>query len=282
MSAVAATPASGVHELRLGLQRFLQSPKGHLLLVFIPLVAAAGYYLGYQPVLTHLLGATVGACAIEVELVRRWRGKLILPTSALLSGAIVAFVLSLETPLIVTILVGALATVSKHVVRTRRGHVFNPAALALLVAIVGFGTGQSWWGALPDLPWPFLIALLAGGVFVADRTYKLPLVLVFSGSYFALLTLVALNNPSPVAELFRAPFAQATLFLACFMLTDPPTAPGRVADQIWYGILVALASVLAQLGGAGQAYLLVGLLLGNATLAAHQLTERPGVTDRPD
>jgi Na+-translocating ferredoxin:NAD+ oxidoreductase RnfD subunit len=83
------------------------------------------------------------------------------------------------------------------------------------------------------------------------------------------------TNPSPIAELFRAPFVQSTLFLACFMLTDPPTSPGRVGDQIWYGVLVALASVLAQLGGAGQAYLLVGLLLGNATLAAQQVAGTP-------
>src|SRR5262249_25262465 len=131
--------------------------------------------------------AIVGACAVEIEVVRRERGRLIVPTSALLSGAIVAFVLGLETPAIVTLLVAAAATASKHLLRTRRGHIFNPAALALLVAILVFGTGQSWWGALPDLSWPFLIALLAGGVYVADRTYKLPLVLVFVGSYFALL-----------------------------------------------------------------------------------------------
>jgi enediyne biosynthesis protein E5 len=275
MNVAAAAPTNSVHELWMGLQRFFQTPKGYLLLVFVPLVAAAGYYLGYETVLTHLLGAIVGACAVEVELVRRRRGRLIVPTSALLSGAIVAFVLGLETPIIITILVGALATGSKYVLRTRRGHSFNPAALALLLAIVLFRTGQSWWGALPDLPWPFLIALLVGGLVVADRTYKLPLILVFTGSYFALLTLVALNNPSPVAELFRVPFVQSALFLACFMLTDPPTSPGRVSDQIWYGVLVALASVLAQLAGTGQAYLLVGLLVGNATLAAQQWAERP-------
>jgi Na+-translocating ferredoxin:NAD+ oxidoreductase RnfD subunit len=274
MSVATARQGTSVHEFRVGLQRFFQTPKGHLLLVFVPTVAAAGYYLGYPQILSHLLAAIGGACAVEIEVVRRKRGKLIVPTSALLSGAIVAFVLGLETPAIVTILVGAAATASKHLLRTHRGHIFNPAALALLLAILVFGTGQSWWGALPDLPWPFLIALLGGGIYVADRTYKLPLVLVFVGSYFTLLTLVAIRNPDPIAELFRVPFVHSALFLACFMITDPPTSPGRVADQIWYGVFVALACVLAQLEGAGQAFLLLGVLIGNATLAAQQLAER--------
>jgi hypothetical protein len=104
----------------------------------------------------------------------------------------------------------------------------------------------------------------------------LPLVLVFTGTYYALLTLVSLTNPTPVVEMFREPFVHSALFLACFMLTDPPTSPGRTGDQIWYGVLVAQACVIAQLAGAGQAFLLLGLLLGNATLAAREWSDREG------
>ena len=93
-----------------------------------------------------------------------------------------------------------------------------------------FATGQSWWGALPDLPWPFLAVLLVAGAVVAERVDKLPLVLTFLGTYFGLFTAVALANPSAVVEMFRAPFLQAALFLAFFMLTDPPTAPGRYRE----------------------------------------------------
>src|SRR5205814_2937514 len=127
-----------------------------------------------------------------------------------------------------------------------------------------------WWGALADAPWPWLLLLLAGGAFVVDRIERWPLVLSFLGTYFALFTLSALVNPVAVAEMFRAPFLNAALFLALFMLTDPPTAPARTEDQVWIGVLVAVAAFLAQLAGAGQSYLLIGLLARNAVLACQR------------
>jgi enediyne biosynthesis protein E5 len=60
------------------------------------------------------------------------------------------------------------------------------------------------------------------------------------------------------------------VFLACFMLTDPPTSPGRYRDQVWFGALAAVTSCAAQLLGLGESYLLVGLLVGNAALAAQR------------
>jgi Na+-translocating ferredoxin:NAD+ oxidoreductase RnfD subunit len=153
-------------------------------------------------------------------------------------------------------------------------HVFNPAALALLVSAPLFGTGQSWWGALPDLGWPFVIVLLAGGAFIVDRINKFPLVLSFLGMSFALLTALGRIDPVTAAELFRTPFVQATLFLGLFMLTDPPTAPSRYTDQVVIGALVAAASVVAKMLGAGQVYLLIGLLAGNVALAVRRSVSR--------
>ena len=117
-----------------------------------------------------------------------------------------------------------------------------------------------------------MLLLLAVGAVVVERVNRFPLVLTFAGLYFGLFTVVALVSPVRAAEMFRPPFIQSTIFFACFMLTDPPTSPGRYADQVWIGTLVALASVLSQLFGAGQAYLLVGLLVGNlrADLAAEE------------
>jgi Na+-translocating ferredoxin:NAD+ oxidoreductase RnfD subunit len=192
------------------------------------------------------------------------------PSSAVLSGLIIAFVLDPGTPWAVTACLGILATVSKQVIATTRWHIFNPAGLALLVSIPLFGTAQSWWGALPDLPWPFVLVLLSGGAFVVDRINKFPLVLSFAGAYVGLFTLVALVNPVAVAEMYRTPFAQSALFLALFMLTDPPTSPSRFNDQIWIGALAGVASVVAQLVGVGQAYLLVGALVGNVALAVRR------------
>ncbi len=251
-------------------RQWVRTPKGLLGAVFLPLLVLAGTAAGWGAALPHVAVALAGACLVELLVTWAGQGTWRWPSSALLSGLIVAFVLEPQTPWAVTFAVAGLATASKYLLATRRGHVFNPAALALLVSIPLFGTGQSWWGALPDLPWPFLLLLLVGGAVVVDRINKFPLVLSFLGTYFGLFTLLALVQPAAVAAMFRAPFVHAALFLALFMLTDPPTSPGRDLEQVWVGGLVAVVACVAQVLGAGQAYLLIGLLAGNAALAVRR------------
>jgi Na+-translocating ferredoxin:NAD+ oxidoreductase RnfD subunit len=250
------------------MKKFLRTPKGALALVFTPLLLLGAVADGWSVVLPHMLAAIVGAVALELAVARLQKRAIGWPSSAILSGSIVAFVLDPVTPHVATLVVGGLASASKHLIATRRGHIFNPAAVALLGSIALFATGQSWWGALPDLPWPFIAVLLAGGAFVVDRINKFPLVLSFTGTYFSIFTLVAALEPGAVTEMFRTPFVQSALFLALFMLTDPPTSPARVRDQVGIGVLVAVVSCLAQLAGVGQAYLLVGVLTSNLALVA--------------
>jgi Na+-translocating ferredoxin:NAD+ oxidoreductase RnfD subunit len=257
------------------MNKFLRTPKGTLTAIFVVLLAIAGTATGWSVVAPHLLAAIAGACGIELLVGAIVNRKLAWPTSALLSGTIVAIVLAPETPLVETIWVAGLATASKYLITTRRGHVFNPAALALLVSIPLFATGQSWWGAGGDMPWPFILLVLAAGALVVDRINKFPLVLSFAGVYFGALTVLALIDPSTVAEMFRAPFVQSAAFLAVFMLTDPPTSPNRYGQQLWFGALAGGTAVLAQLMGAGQAYLLIAVLVPNAALAAWRIIGSP-------
>jgi Na+-translocating ferredoxin:NAD+ oxidoreductase RnfD subunit len=257
------------------LRQFLRTPKGALLAVFLGLFALGASATGWPLVVPHMLAAVLGASVAELAVSRLDRRPLAWPSSAVLSGAIVGFVLGPVTPWAVTVAVGILATLGKHLLATERWHIFNPAGLALLASVPLFGTGQSWWGALPDLGWPFVFVLLASGAFVVNRVNKFPLVLSFLGALFALSAALGRIDPVTAAELFRTPFVQAALFLALFMLTDPPTAPGRYAEQVAIGVLVAAASVAAEELGAGQAYLLVGLLAGNLALAMRRwLTQR--------
>ena len=261
-------------------RRFVRTPKGTLLAMFIGLFAVAAPAAGWPVALPHMLAAVLGTSLADLAVSALDRRPLTWPSSAILSGMIVGFVLGPATPWAVTAAVGILATLGKHILATRRWHVFNPAALALVVSVPLFGTGQSWWGALPDLSWPFVLLLIAGGAFIVDRINKFPLVLSYLGVSFALLTLLGMVEPLTAAELLRTPFIQATLFLALFMLTDPPTAPGRYSEQIALGVLVAVASVAAQVLGAGQVYLLVGLLVGNVVLATRRWLGQRGPAAR--
>ena len=149
-------------------------------------------------------------------------------------------------------------------IRSRTANVFNPAALAIIASFYVFHTGQSWWGALPEVALPVQLVLAATGIFIADRVNKMPLVLSFLGVYFFLFTVSAFaGDPQRVAEVFRAPDLHAAVFFAFIILTDPPTSPAKYPDQLICGALVATAAyAVFELQGAVY-YLLAGVLVGN-------------------
>jgi Na+-translocating ferredoxin:NAD+ oxidoreductase RnfD subunit len=256
------------------LPRFLRTPKGQTLCMFGALLLIAGPGDGGLTLIPHVLAAIAAACAVDVAFTywqaRRW----FVPTSALLSGLIVAFIVGPQESWQIVALIAAFASVSKHLIANQREHLFNPAALALLGSALIFGTGQSWWGALGDLPEVSAIVLVVMGFFVVGKLNKFPLVLTFLAVYFTSFTLAGWIDATAAAEMFRAPFLQSALFLAFFMLTDPPTSPNRPADQVWYGLIAAVTAVGAQLLGVGQVYLLLGVLAANLWLAARRWQAR--------
>jgi enediyne biosynthesis protein E5 len=259
------------------MSRLWRTAKGQLVLVFGLLLALSVPAAGGAAVLPSLAAAVVSACVLDGACMWLEGGRPRVPASALLTALIVFFILApSESPLVVAWTCG-FAIAAKRLIRTQREHIFNPAALALLWAPLAFGSGESWWGALSELPWFWTLVMVVAGVVLVERLNKLPMVLVFLACYFSVFTFVSLGQPQAVAEMFRAPFVQSALFLALFMLTDPPTSPSRYADQVWFGVLAAVAACVAQLFGAGQTYLLLGVLVANIGLAVVRAWRRRGV-----
>jgi Na+-translocating ferredoxin:NAD+ oxidoreductase RnfD subunit len=253
------------------LRRFFRTPKGLLLIVLTILVVMAAPKEGIRLVAPGLASAVIVAVLIDV-LALRWVLKAWeFPSGAILTGLLVAMVLTPHEPWYVAACTSAVAVASKHVARTRSANVFNPAALALVATFYVFHTGQNWWGALPEIS-PFaLLVLFATGAFIVDRVNKIPLVLVFLGAYFLLFTLTAfLGNPGKVAEIFRTPDLHAVLFFAFFILTDPPTSPVKYSDQAVCGLIVAVVSYAIFEGVGAAYYLLAGVLVGNIWEAWHR------------
>lgn len=215
-------------------------------------------------------------------ILRARRGAWEYPSGAVLTGLIIAMVLSPREPWYVAAGAAALGVVSKYVMRTRSANVFNPAALALVAVSHAVGAGQSWWGALPDTSPLAWVALFASGVFITERVNKVPLVLAFLAAYFTLFTGSAFAGQArQVAEIYRTPDLQAALYFAFFILTDPPTSPVRYGKQIACGALVAIASyVFFETIGAAD-YLLAGVLVGNVWEAWNRnRSERSRRSDR--
>ncbi len=257
--------------------RFFRSPKGILLLVLGLMAGLATTAAGITHVGPNILIAMAAAAFTDLALMTVIRGERSFPSGALLTGLIVAMVLSEASPLYATALTASVAIGSKYAFRTRWSNVFNPAALSLVVAYFLFGSGESWWGAFPDLPVPAILLLVAAGLFIADRVNKIPMVLVFLGAFFGLATVtVFAGDPARVQELFRAPDVNAILFFSLFMLDDPPTSPVRYVDQMMFALLAAVVSY-AVFTVVGAVYFLpAGLLIANGWETLRRIEERSG------
>lgn len=278
MSDTLATRNSSVEMLR----RFFRTPKGLLTVILPILIFAATFGASAALIFPRVALAAVVAMAIDAPILR-WREKRWeFPSGALLTGLLVAMVLTPHEPMLAIAVTSAVGVLSKYIIRTRSANVFNPAALALVATFYLFDTGQSWWGALPELPIIAIALLAATGIFITDRVNKMPVVIAFLGVYFLLCTIVAFTgNPAGVAELYRAPDLHAAMFFAFFMVTDPPTSPPKHRDQIVYGIIVAVVS-FAVFEFVGAAYfLLAGLLVANVWEAWRRARAHAHKTRRP-
>lgn len=245
--------------------RFFRTPKGLALIVLAFLTILAGFGQGLGVIAPDIAGAVIPAMLIDAAILRRIKRKWVFPSGALLTGLIVAMILSPREPWYVVAITSAIGVLSKYVVRIRTANVFNPAALALVATFYVFDTAQSWWGATPEISPIALLALFSTGAFVAYKVNKVPAVLAFLGGYYLLATLTAFaGDPRHVAELYRAPDLHAALYFAFFMVTDPPTSPPKHRDQLVFGAIVAAASfAVFELVGAAY-FLLAGLLVANA------------------
>ena len=250
--------------LRVTLKRFFRAPKGMLILLLAILAITAAFGSGFALVAPVVLGSVLGAVIVDAPILRYREGEWTVPDGAILTGLIVAMVLSPMEPWYVAAITSAIAVLSKYLLRVGRANVFNPAALALVATFYWFNTGQSWWGVLPEITPLALVILFATGIFITDRVNKIPLVLSFLGAYYLLVTITAFaGQPAKVAELYRTPDLHAALFFAFFMVTDPPTSPPKQRDQVVNGVITAVVSyAVFELIGAAY-FLLAGLLAAN-------------------
>jgi Na+-translocating ferredoxin:NAD+ oxidoreductase RnfD subunit len=261
------------------IKNFFKTPKGLVTIILAVFIAVAAPGQGFRAVMAGLVSAAIAAGLVDLIVLRVRKKFWEFPSGAVLTAMIVAMVLRAQEAWYVVTITSVAAVFSKYLFRSRSANVFNPAALAIIVSFYVFHTGQSWWGALTDVPVPAKVVLLAAGVFIADRVNKLPLVLTFLGAYFLLFTVTAfVSNPLAVAEIFRTPDVEVALYFAFIILTDPPTSPAKYPDQIVCGLIVAVVSYAFFEWAGVVYYLLAGALAGNVWEAWRRANRRTGST----
>lgn len=261
------------------LQKFAKTPKGHALGALILLTIVGSLLPQGHLGIRHAAAAAAAAIIFDGLVALVLGRKITFSTGGLITGLIVADVLSGLTPTYVVVLTTLIALLSKHLIKRGRKPIFNPAAVGLLVSLGVFSTAESWWAGMPLAPVWYLALVLAVGIFVAVRVKKYWQVLTFMGTYFLLILAMALLHlgiaSATPADALRTPFINSALFLGFFMLTDPPTSPGAVREQVQFALLAAVVSVAIFLRFGGLAYLLVGLLTANLWTAWTAWSRKP-------
>ena len=180
----------------------------------------------------------------------------------------------------------ALAILSKYIVRTRAGNVFNPAALAIVATFPLFHAEQSWWGALPEVTPIAQIALgnhrrLHRGSREQDAARpRIPrrLLPALHDGVIRERSCLGLRSVSNTRSTGRS-------YSALFILTNPPTSPVQYHDQIVFAMIVAIASFAIFEWTGAVDYLLggrsdwqrVGSLASRAAPSRPYVSERHGV-----
>lgn len=169
------------------------------------------------------------------------------PPSTVSAGIIVAFA-------------GLLAMVSKFVLNIRGRHLFNPAALAVL--LIGFGSlgFATWWVGSNVLLVPVIIC----GLLIARKLRKIDLFLGFVlTAYVCIVATQMRYGASFIAASVDSLQSWPLVFFGSIMLTEPVTVPPTKMLRNMYGVLVGLLFGIPFTLGTVHSSPELALVLGN-------------------
>jgi ferredoxin-NADP reductase/Na+-translocating ferredoxin:NAD+ oxidoreductase RnfD subunit len=168
-----------------------------------------------------------------------------------------------------------LAMASKYILAIGKKHLFNPAALAVVLTALALNLSANWWIANLSMA-PFI---LVGGLLIVRKIKRTDL--VFSFFIAALLTILIFNmlkGGNPLAALRTTLLYSPIMFFAFVMLTEPMTTPPTKKLQVIYGILTgflfAPAIHLGSIYSTPELALVVGNIFSYAVSPKHKLILR--------
>ncbi|HLY94446.1 MAG TPA: FG-GAP-like repeat-containing protein [Gaiellaceae bacterium] len=244
----------------------LSDPRLHLAATITSLQVIGQVGFHFQVSIAQILLA-VGTCALlEMAIALRTQRVILWPASAMLTGNGVAFVLRVPgtahgdwwTLRGWWIFVGtaAVSLLSKHVIKWRGEHVFNPSNIGLVICFLALGRGRAdpldfWWGPMSAWLAIALAVIVAGGFAILLRLGLLRVALGFWVSFAAGIGVLALTGHAMTARWHLGPIqgfhlwwvlitSPEVLVFLFFMITDPKTAPRAPRARLVYAVSLGL------------------------------------------
>ena len=248
----------------------VRDPRLHLAAVIVSLQVLGQTSLGFELSIAQILLSVATCAVLELAITFRRRRALVWPASAMLTGNGVAFILRVPGTehgdwwslrgWWIFVGVAAVSLLSKHLIRLRGRHLFNPSNLGLVLGFLLLGSRRAdpqdlWWGPMSPTLVVVLAIIVVGGLVIVSREGMLGLSLAFWGTFAAGMTALAVGGHCMTARWHLGPVCGASLWTVLvtspeilvflfFMITDPRTTPaGRVARAV-YGAGVGLLAAL--------------------------------------
>lgn len=131
----------------------------------------------------------------------------------------------------------AIAMVSKYILVFRKQHIFNPAAIALVI-MNAFGSSLAfWWVGTPAL---FPVVCIVGFLMVRKVHRFAPVGAFLLVSLVSLMITGLVAGQDPWVWFKQLLLSWPLVFFAAIMFTEPLTMPGRRHLQIVYGAVIGL------------------------------------------
>ena len=235
-----------------------------LALLFVAIGLSALGDMHYNPTQIALSASiAVFACWIINKIFAYIFEAPINPESSLLTGLILALIIppTLQNCGILFILAAlVLAIASKYILTIGEKHIFNPAAVAVVLTALGPRQSASWWtGTTVMLPF-----IIIGGIFITRKVRRVNMVITFLVITTITTTVLSITaNSNVFTNLSSMVTSSPALFLGFVMLTEPYTSPTTKYKQLWYAAIVGF--LLAPQVHIGHIYTTpeIALIIGN-------------------
>lgn len=130
-----------------------------------------------------------------------------------------------------------LATASKYILSLNNKHIFNPAAIAVVITSFALGESASWWvGTASMLP-----VVLLGGALLVRKLRQGEMIALFVMASLITVSVVSLLQGLPLTKELQQLLVESPLFFfAAIMLTEPLTAPPTQKLKRIYAVITGI------------------------------------------
>lgn len=225
------------------MQNILADPRHFQILTLSILLSLQVFWADFGPdilvVALTLLSALITQAIFSLSLKVSFDAR-----SPMITGLSLAILLKSGTFFVLPI-VALIAITSKFLIRVNHRHIFNPANIGIVIALLAFSSdvwvSAGQWGSALWL----CVLLLCLSALVLFRIPRRDMALLFLSFWSGALLARSLWLGDPIAIPLHQLQSGSFLIFTFFMISDPKTIPDRFAGRVIFALaVVALAFIL--------------------------------------